>query len=37
MRKLNEIFKTLEIQKKIVSVETICGNTVVDFAMKMKI
>ena len=28
MRKLYEIFKVLEIQKRIVSTETICGNTV---------
>ena len=29
MRKLYEIFKVLKIQKRIVSPETICGNTVV--------
>ena len=29
MRKLYEIFKVLRIQKRIVSAETICGNTVV--------
>ena len=28
MRKLYEIFKVLKVQKRIVSAETICGNTV---------
>ena len=37
MRKLFEIFKILKIQKRVVSVETIQGNTVVNFAMKIKL
>ena len=32
MQKLYEIFKVLKIQKRIVSAETICGNTVCEFA-----
>ena len=37
MRKLYEIFKVLKVQKRIVSAETICGNTVSEKTSRNKL